>query len=55
MVVTHPQHPEYYTFENLTVAPYNRELIDMNLLSPADVKYINAFHTKCIDLLSPLL
>lgn len=51
----HPQHANHYMWENLTVAPYCRELIDVNLLSPADIKYINEFHHKCETLLTPLL
>ena len=35
-------------FENFTVAPYCRELIDMSLLSRFDVDYINQFHSKVI-------
>lgn len=42
-------------FENLTVAPYCRELIDMNLLSRFDVDYINQFHAKVKFILSNIL
>jgi Xaa-Pro aminopeptidase len=44
MVVKHPVHEGYYTFENLTVAPYCRELIDLKMLSPRDLEFINNFH-----------
>lgn len=37
------------------MAPYSRELIDMDLLSPKDVRFIDAFHAKCLEKLSPLL
>lgn len=41
MVVKHPQHEKRYKFENLTVCPYSKELIDPALLSQPDRDYIN--------------
>ena len=55
MCVKHAQHEGFYTWENLTVAPYSRALIDMDLLSPKDVRFIDGFHAKCLEKLSPLL
>jgi Xaa-Pro aminopeptidase len=46
MVVNHPQYSDRLMFENLTYCPYSRELIDVNLLSPVDRKYIDDFHKK---------
>lgn len=42
-------------FENLTWAPIDRNLIDVALLTPAERAYLNAYHAKCIELLSPLV
>jgi Xaa-Pro aminopeptidase len=42
-------------FENLTFLPYERNLIDMNLISNDFKKYIDDFHKKCFEILSPLL
>ena len=42
-------------FENLTFLPYERNLIDMNLISNDFKKYIDDFHKKCYEILSPLL
>ena len=42
-------------WENLTVAPYSRALIDKDLLSPRDVRFLDAFHAKCLEKLTPLL
>ena len=42
-------------FENLTFVPYERNLIDMDLLSNDFKKYINDFHKLCYDKLSPYL
>lgn len=44
MVVKHPQFENRYMFENLTITPYSKELIDSSLLSPVDRDYINNFH-----------
>ncbi|EAS02360.3 Xaa-pro aminopeptidase, putative (macronuclear) [Tetrahymena thermophila SB210] len=42
-------------FENLTLVPYDRNLIDLSLLTQADKDYINAYHQKVRSLLAPLL
>jgi Xaa-Pro aminopeptidase len=46
MVVRHPTHENFYKFENLTYAPYSKELIDTKLLTQSDVEYLNNFHKK---------
>jgi len=51
----HPVYANHYCWENLTVAPYCRELIDTKLLDPATIAYINDFHHKCETLLAPFL
>jgi Xaa-Pro aminopeptidase len=45
----------FYCWENLTVAPYCRDLIDVSLLDEDTIDYINAFHQKCLAKLTPLL
>lgn len=48
MVVTEyktTQFGEFYRFVNLTMCPYDRELIDTSLLSAEEVKYINDYHS----------
>jgi len=42
-------------FENLTFIPYERNLIDMNLISNDFKKYIDDFHKQCYEKLSPFL
>ena len=42
-------------FENLTFVPYERNLIDMNLISKDFKKYIDDFHKLCYEKLSPFL
>ncbi len=42
-------------FETLTWVPIDTRLIAPNLLTRADVDWLNAYHAKCLELLSPLL
>ena len=42
-------------FENLTYLPYERNLIDMNLISSDFKKYIDDFHKKVFTKISPFL
>ena len=55
MVVNHEVHENRLKFENLTVFPYCRELIDKTLLTTQDVDYLNAHNKKCEDILTPYL
>lgn len=55
MVVQHPNHEDRLCFENLTVAPYARELLDLSIVSDDYLDHINAHHAKCRDLLTPFL
>jgi Xaa-Pro aminopeptidase len=55
MVQQHPKLSNSYYFENLTVAPYCRELIDTSILGQDFIDYINAHHEKCLEKLTPLL
>lgn len=55
MCQKHPVHEGFYMWENLTVAPYARALIDKDLLSPRDIRFIDGFHAKCLEKLTPLL
>jgi Xaa-Pro aminopeptidase len=42
-------------FENLTYLPYERNLIDLNLLSQDVIEYIDNFHKKVYEILSPFV
>ena len=55
LVVEKDKEKNLLGFENLTFIPYERNLIDMNLISNDFKKYIDDFHKKCWDILSPLL
>ena len=42
-------------FENITFLPYERNLIDLSLMSPDMIKYVDDYHKKCYDILSPFM
>jgi Xaa-Pro aminopeptidase len=42
-------------FETLTVVPFDRRLLDRDLLSGAELAWLNAYHSRVCALLSPLL
>ena len=42
-------------FENLTLCPYDKNLLAKDLLSQADIAYINEYHHRVWDTLSPKL
>ena len=46
---------EHLGFENLTFIPYERNLMDMSLISDEFKEYIDNFHKKCYEKLSPFL
>ena len=42
-------------FENLTLCPYDKNLLDFSLLTAADREYINEYHKRVWTELSPKL
>jgi len=55
MVQKHGKYEDRLVFENLTVAPYERDLIDTSIVEQGTLDYLNAFHEECLAKLSPLL
>lgn len=53
VVVTDPQ--GLLSFENLTLCPYDRNLIDMKLISQSDKQFIDAYHERVWTMVSPCL
>lgn len=43
------------SFETLTLAPYDRALIDTSLLTADEVNWLNAYHARVRDALTPML
>lgn len=46
---------EYLEFENLTFAPLEPRLIDISLLNPAEIKWVNDYHAQVMEKIGPLL
>ncbi|CAO3597385.1 unnamed protein product [Absidia cylindrospora] len=45
----------YLGFEHVTLVPLGRKLIDLELLSPAEKKWVNDYHAETLEKLTPLL
>lgn len=45
----------FLAFETLTLAPYDRRLIDLSLLAPAERRQIDAYHARVLAEIGPLL
>ncbi len=45
----------YLRFEDLTLCPYERDLIDLRLLSDEDRQQVDAYHARVYQELAPLL
>ncbi|CAO3670247.1 unnamed protein product [Rhizopus microsporus] len=45
----------YLGFEHVTIVPIGRNLIDVDLLSPSERKWVNDYHQECLAKLSPLV
>ena len=46
---------DYLAFETLTFVPLDRKLIDKDLLTPAEIAWVDAYHARTRDLLAPQL
>lgn len=55
MLVTPSEHARFLRFENLTLVPYCRRLIDTSVLNRDEVRQINSYHTHVRETLAPLL
>lgn len=45
----------FLTFENITMVPIQKKLIDLQLLNKDEIDYINEYHAKVWQKVSPLL
>lgn len=46
---------ECYGFETLTLAPYDRRLIDIGMLNPVEIHQIDAYHARVFEMIAPNL
>ena len=51
----HPAGKGWLCFETLTLIPFDRRLIDRNILSPDEVKWLDEYHHQVLREISPLL
>lgn len=42
-------------FENVTLVPIQRKLIDLSMLSDTDIRYLNEYHREVREKLMPLM
>ncbi|MBA0655586.1 hypothetical protein Goklo_008056 [Gossypium klotzschianum] len=45
----------YLSFEHITWAPYQIKLIDLSILTPEEIQWLNRYHSKCREILAPYL
>lgn len=46
-------HTKFYTFEDLTLVPYCKELVDVTLLTDEEIEWVNEYHKLVADTLIP--
>ncbi|EFN83593.1 xaa-Pro aminopeptidase ApepP [Harpegnathos saltator] len=45
----------FLTFETVTLVPIQTSLLDVSLLTDKEIKYLNNYHAKCLEVLKPFL
>lgn len=55
IMVKQSDKPGFLCFETLTLAPYDRDLIDTSLLTPQEIKWVNDYHQRVLTTLTPLV
>uniref|UniRef100_A0A0D9XSR1 Xaa-Pro aminopeptidase n=1 Tax=Leersia perrieri TaxID=77586 RepID=A0A0D9XSR1_9ORYZ len=45
----------YLTFEHITWTPYQTKMINTALLTPAEIEWVNLYHSDCRNILQPYL
>lgn len=45
----------YITAFDIVQAPYQRKLIDLSLLVPEEIEWLNSYHSKCRKVLAPFM
>jgi len=49
------EYGEFLAFETLTYCPYDLRAVDVALLTQGEIEFINCYHKKVVDVLSPFL
>lgn len=45
----------YLSFEHITWAPYQKKLINLSLLTPEEIDWVNTYHSNCREILASYL
>lgn len=45
----------FLTFETVTLVPIQTSLLDISMLTEKEIDYLNAYHSRCLTTLKPLL
>ncbi|KXJ28718.1 xaa-Pro aminopeptidase 1 [Exaiptasia diaphana] len=45
----------YLQFEIVSFVPFSRNLINTSMMTKPQIKWLNAYHSKCLEVLSPIL
>ncbi len=46
LLVVESEFQNFFTFENLTLVPYDKKLMDFSLMSRFDIEYVNEYHKR---------
>lgn len=46
---------QYLCFEHITWAPYQKKLMNLSLLTPLEIEWVDTYHSKCRETLAPYL
>ena len=55
MYVKNAESPGFLCFQMLTLVPYSKELIDMNMLTHDEMQYLKSYYSDIEQKLAPLL
>ena len=55
LFVVPSEYEGFLEWENVTLVPYDRNLIDVSQMSKAQIDFINTYHKKVYDKLTPLI
>ena len=42
-------------FETLTMAPFDKRMLNVDMLTPSELRWLNTYHSKVLTLVGPLL
>jgi Xaa-Pro aminopeptidase len=42
-------------FETLTLAPIDRRLVELSVMTPEEIAWLDSYHTRVVDSLAPLV